>query len=128
STLSINLSVAAALVSMKVMLIDCDPQKTVTDWGEIRTREWPTVARCDLRELKGLLAGARADGYDLVLIDVAGRDDVGQFGLFRMVDYVLVPSAPFNIELRVTKPVRRMVAASGRQSRIVLVKTTDPQA
>lgn len=128
STLSVNLAVAALLAGMKVMLIDCDPQGTVKDWGEMRTREGPTVTVCDLRELPKLLAGAKVDGYDLVLIDVAGRDDAGLFGLFQLVDFVLVPSAPFNIELRKTKAVRRMVAASGKQSRIVLVKTTDPQA
>lgn len=128
STLSINLSVAAVLAGMKVMLIDCDPQKTVADWGEMRQREGPTVVAHDLRGLPSVFAAAKADGYDLVLIDVAGRDDAALFGLFRLVDFVLVPSAPFNIELRVTRPVRRMVAASGRQSRIVLVKTTDPQA
>lgn len=128
STLAINLAVAALLAGMKVMLIDCDPQGTVKDWGEMRTREGPTVLAHDLRNLPKLLAKARSDNYDLVLIDVAGRDDTGLFGLFRLVDFVLVPSAPFNIELRVTRPVRRMVAASGKQSRIVLVKTTDPHA
>ncbi len=45
-----------------------------------------------------------------------------------MADIVLVPTAPFNVELRVTKTVRRMVHSAGRQSRIVLVRTTDPQA
>lgn len=128
STVSINLSVAAVLAGMKVMLIDCDPQGTVRDWGEMRAREAPNVVAHDLRELPASLAAARAGGYDIVLIDVAGRDDAGLFGLFRMVDFVLVPSAPFNIELRVTKAVRRMVAAAGRQSRIALVKTTDPHA
>ncbi len=128
STLSINLGVAALRVGMTVMLIDCDPQGTVRDWGEMRTREGPLVLAHDLRDLPKSIAKAKSDGYDLVLIDVAGRDDAGLFGLFRQVDFVLVPSAPFNIELRVTKPVRRMVAASGKQSRIVLVRTTDPQA
>lgn len=128
STVSINLSVAAVLVGMKVMLIDCDPQGTAKDWGERRTQEGPTVAAHDLRELRASLAAARAGGYDLVLIDVAGRDDAGLFRLFEMVDFVLVPSAPFNIELSVTKPVRRMVAAADRRSRIVLVKTTDPHS
>lgn len=94
----------------------------------MRAREAPNVVAHDLRELPASLAAARAGGYDIVLIDVAGRDDAGLFGLFRMVDFVLVPSAPFNIELRVTKAVRRMVAAAGRQSRIALVKTTDPHA
>lgn len=128
STVAINLSVAAVMAGMKVMLIDCDPQGTVRDWGEMRTSEAPTVVAHDLRELPASLASAGAGGYDLVLIDVAGHDDAGLYGLFRKVDFVLVPSAPFSIELRKTKAVRRMVAASGRQSRIALVKTTDPQA
>lgn len=128
STLAINLAVAAHLAGLKVMLVDCDPQKTVTDWAGLREREEPRVVAHDLRDLPGLFAAARRENYDLVLVDVAGRDNAALYGLFRQVDFVLVPSAPFNVELRVTKTVRRMVDSAGRQSRIVLVRTTDPQA
>lgn len=128
STLAINLAVAAHLSGMKVMLVDCDPQKTVTDWAEMRNQEEPRVVSHELRELAAVFAGARQENYDLVLVDVAGRDNAALFGLFRQVDFVLVPAAPFSIELRVTRTVRRMVDSAGRQSRIVLVRTTDPQA
>ncbi|KFL30293.1 hypothetical protein JP75_17155 [Devosia riboflavina] len=128
STLAINLAVAALLSGRKVLLIDCDPQQTVMDWGEMREREGPTIVAHELRELPTVFAKARQEQYDLVLVDVAGRDNAALFGLFRLVDFVLVPSAPFNVELRVTKTVRRMIDAAGRQSRIVLVRTTDPQA
>lgn len=128
STLAINLAVAAHLAGLKVMLVDCDPQKTVTDWAEMRSQAEPRVVSRALRDLSAVFAEARKEKYDLVLVDVAGRDNAALFGLFRQVDFVLVPSAPFNVELRVTKTVRRMVDSAGRQSRIVLVRTTDPQA
>lgn len=128
STIAINLAVAAHMGGRKVMLIDCDPQKTVMDWAEMRSQEEPRVVSHELRELAAVFAKARSEHYDLVLVDIAGRDNAALFGLFRQADFVLVPAAPFSIELKVTKTVRRMVDRAGRQSRIVLVRTTDPQA
>lgn len=128
STLSINLAVAAYLSGMKVLLIDCDPQRSIMDWAEMREQAEPEVIARELRDLPAVFAKAQRENYDLVLVDVAGRDSAALFGLFRLADFVLVPTAPFNVELRVTKTVRRMVHGAGRQSRIVLVRTTDPQA
>jgi chromosome partitioning protein len=127
STLGINLAVAAYLSGMKVLLIDCDPQRSVMDWAEMRSQTEPKVVAHELRDLPSVFAKARKENYDLVLVDVAGRDNAALYGLFRLADFVLVPTAPFNVELRVTKTVRRMVHGAGRQSRIVLVRTTDPQ-
>lgn len=128
STLSINLAVAAYLSGMKVLLIDCDPQRSIMDWAEMREQAEPKVIARELRDLPAVFAKAQRENYDLVLVDVAGRDSAALFSLFRLADFVLVPTAPFNVELRVTKTVRRMVHGAGRQSRIVLVRTTDPQA
>ncbi len=59
---------------MKVLLIDCDPQRSVMDWAEMREQAEPEVVAHELRDLPAVFAKAQRENYDLVLEDVAGRD------------------------------------------------------
>ena len=128
STIAINIAVAASLAGLRVLLVDTDPQGTTREWGKSRTRDGgPSVVDCSSNQLAAVLESAEKDGYELVIVDVAGHDDVGLVGVFRLSTFVLVPSAPFAEELRVTRTARRIVDAARKKSRICLVKTTGPQ-
>jgi chromosome partitioning protein len=126
--LAINLSVEACDAGFKVCLIDCDPQASASKWAKKRDLPRPIVMPCSLRELPAALAKAEKNGFDIVFVDFAGRDDAGLTAVSHLFSLFLVPAAPFEIELQETKVMRKMISAAGGSSRIVLVRTTGQNA
>jgi len=48
TTLAVHTAVAAHEAGLGVVLIDTDPQKSATAWGEARQEEAPVVATADV--------------------------------------------------------------------------------
>ena len=95
STLAIHLGVEWALRGDRVLLVDCDPQSTLITWGETRAAtgmDAPTVmpAGDNVREAVRKLA----DGWDMVLIDTAGRQSKRLVGALAISDLALMPCRP----------------------------------
>ena len=58
TTLAVHTAVAAYEASLGVVLIDMDPQKSATVWGEARQGEGPVVATADVSDLRRVLDAA----------------------------------------------------------------------
>jgi len=112
STVAMHLAVCACREGKTVALIDLDPQRTVSDWGDVRKErrlealeearangtEPPeddpldgAVVTARAQELPGLLASAKKQGADLVIVDTAGRMDITAAHAMEAADVVLVP-------------------------------------
>ena len=96
STLAVNLAVCAARGGARVLLVDADPQATAMDWVRVRDPErQPSIAGIQMsrpvlhRQLPEL-----SDPFDLVLVDVGGRDDRTLRSALLAADRVLVPLGP----------------------------------
>jgi chromosome partitioning protein len=97
STIAAHLAVAASLQKQTVAVLDLDPQANVASWGERRTNRGTddvTVVRARVQEVPGLLASAREQGADFVIIDTAGRSDISAAQVMEAADIVLIPCRP----------------------------------
>lgn len=69
TTLSIHLTVQAALKKKKVVLCDLDPQGSASAWYSLRKKKNFPLVKATASNLHGALQAARQDQYDFALID-----------------------------------------------------------
>ncbi|WP_140628294.1 AAA family ATPase [Methylibium rhizosphaerae] len=119
STLAVHLAVAAS-VSMKVVLIDADPQATVATWAADRAKHSPFVARAESSTIEQLLASARDEGYDLAIIDCPPHAAPGTAALLRSADHVVIPAQPTMPDLTATARSVALARAAGKQFSFVV--------
>lgn len=95
STLCVNLAVELVARGQRVLVLDADPQGTVTTWGEVRGAsniDKPTVLAVgdNVRQVVGELSR----DWDAVLIDTAGRQSKRLAGALLASDLALMPATP----------------------------------
>lgn len=97
TSLARNLAVAATAGGRRVVLLDLDPQKTLTAWWNSRTADFP-----ELVEAHGTLAATvqalDAAGFDWCVIDTPPA--AGLADIFKVADLVLIPARPSGDDLR----------------------------
>ena len=97
STVTFNLAVWLEMAEAEVLVVDADPQATLTDVAEVRMEEGyePFLNLKDISEL----SRKKLKGYDEVLIDV-GTSDIASMKLaLALADRVVIP-VPVGIALR----------------------------
>lgn len=101
STLSIHLSHAIALVKKRVLLVDADPQGSVSSWAAARDSDSPTpfsvigLARNTIhRDLPDLLTS-----YDHCVIDTPPRVSALARSAILASDLVLIPVQPSSYDV-----------------------------
>ena len=109
STLAAHVAVCAAREGKTVAAIDLDPQRSLDGWGARRTADDLTVVAARVQELGGLLANAKAQKADLVVVDSAGRNDVAAAQLAELSDVVLVPVRPGIYDLEASATTASML-------------------
>ena len=95
STLAVNLAVEAATSGREVLLVDADPQASAAQFVSLRDGGRDNLQAVRLtqatihRQIKDLAAG-----YDLVFIDVGGRDAPVLRSAIGAAETILVPVVP----------------------------------
>lgn len=126
SALAIHLAVCAIRKRKRVALIDLDPQGSVLNWAKRRERAGRTkdealvVVGARAPELGGLLARARAQHADLVLLDSGGRADVTAAHVMAAADVVLIPCRASPLDLDASPETAAEVKRTGRRGFFVL--------
>ncbi len=119
TTLVAHLARAWQLAGKSVILIDLDPQRSLSFWNELREDD-----AFDLREGAGWRAGpdikeARGQA-DVVLVDCPGNaSDLLQAAL-RESDMVVIPCQPSPLDIWATAPILKMATKEKTAARIVL--------
>jgi chromosome partitioning protein len=95
TTIAAALSVEAEKNSVQTLVIDIDPQASITKWGDRREAETPFVVSAQAERLEHLLSEAQKSGADLAVIDTPGKSgDAAALKAARLSDFVLIPTRP----------------------------------
>ena len=99
STIATHLAVCAERDGKKVALFDLDPQASSYKWSQRRKEEQPAVVSATAAALANLLAQAKQQGADLILVDTAGHADASSLHALHHADLVLIPCRPSAADL-----------------------------
>lgn len=111
STLASALAVDAMLRGLRTLVVDADPQGTLTAWAGVAMeegRKLPTVVAMG-DQLRQQLPGLARD-YDVTFIDLPGRIAKRVAGALMVSDLVLLPCGPSNADLWALETTLVMVA------------------
>lgn len=120
TTLAVHLAVLAEAMGHRVVLIDCDPQKSAGDWWRAREAETPVLVEAPAAQLPAILKAARDDGYTLAVIDTAPHANADATAAARAADVALIPCRPSILDLRAIGATVDLVKAVGKPAAVVL--------
>lgn len=103
TTLSGHLAVQAERAGMgPVVLIDCDPQGSLTNWWNLRQDETPVLVQTTLSKLADDLTALRETGVQLVIIDTPPAITWTIVNVVKVADLVVIPVRPSPHDLAAT--------------------------
>lgn len=115
TTTAAHLAVAADLAGAgPVVLIDTDPQGSLTDWWNSREAATPALAAASLAELPAKLAALRDAGVALAVIDTPPAIITAIRDVVALADLVLIPTRPSPHDLRAVGHTVDIAADQGR--------------
>lgn len=123
STLAVNAGVAAACDGLRVLIIDTDldeDQQNCVSWANRRQQANPKVIRCAIGKARAAIAWGRKQGFQLIIVDTAGRDLVHMADLAEHADMLLTPGQASWNDLDATIPLRRLWSHTATPTAIVL--------
>ncbi len=120
TTCAIHMGVLAQASGMKVMFLDLDPQRSLSTWWHSREAETPGLIETDARQLPDLLKAARADGYDLVVIDTPPAVTFDTARIAGLVDLALIPLRPSILDIYAVASTADVVRATKTKALLVL--------
>ena len=120
TTLAVHTAVAAQEAREKVFLIDTDPQKSATVWGNARAAEKPIVVTISASELDKVLRAGAEDEMSLAIIDTAPHTAPDAARIARSVDLVVIPCRPTAFDLAAVSNAVEIVRASKKKAVLVL--------
>ncbi len=123
TTLAISCAVAAMQLGKQVLLIDMDAQGTAETWYQDREAEAPQLVKIVPLDLDRALEGAKANKFDVVIIDTPGRDEPGTAAAIRASDFCLIPCRPSPADMKATPPTIETIKRLNKPSAFVLNQT-----
>ena len=112
STVTFNLGVWLSMAEIDVLLIDSDPQATLTDVSEVRTEEGfqPPIR---VRNRRALTDRSDLKRHTEVLIDVGTANMEAMKKAISLADRIVVPVPPSQADIWSTQRFIRFVETSG---------------
>ena len=114
STLASSLAVAAAEAGEKVVLIDMDPQASLTKWAKMRGKSDIAVEAVAPGKLKAVLSAIAGKGVTLVVLDTPAGETPATEAAARAADLTIIPSRPNAFDLWSSEATRKAVKAMKR--------------
>lgn len=128
TTIAAALSVEAEKNDIQTLVIDIDPQASITKWGERREAETPFIISAQAERLDYLLTEARKSGADFAIIDTPGKSgDAAALKAARLSDFVLIPTRPSAHDIHAISDSID-VALLAKKSPFVLLNAVPPNA
>ena len=120
TTLAVHTAVAATEAGESVVVIDTDPQKSATVWGDARSQEVPIVATAAASELGRVLEAADQERMTLAIVDTAPHAAPDATRIVRAVDLVAIPVRPTAFDIAAAGSAVDIVKAAGVRAVFVL--------
>ena len=128
TTLAGHLAVAAQTAGAgPVVLIDIDPQGSLTDWWNLRQSTTPLFARATAGRLAAGIDRIRELGVKLLIIDTPPAITGAIVDAIGLADFVLVPARPSPHDLRAAGATVEIVERLGKPMAFV-VNAATPRA
>jgi len=113
TTIASNLAVIRAAQGRRVLLVDADEQRSISDWAEHRESlgiqtPWTTVQLLGAAVRLQLVKMAK--DYDDVIVDTGGRDTTSQRSALTVADIFLAPFQPRSLDVWTVGKVSSLLA------------------
>jgi len=101
TTLAVNLAVLRAGRDREVLLLDADPQRSMSFWASIRDQGMPDLSLTCLQKTGDLRSAVQnlAPKFDDLIIDTGGRDSEELRSALLVADCLLIPIKPSQYDL-----------------------------
>lgn len=115
TTLAAHLAIAAeAAGDGPAVLIDADPQGSLSAWWNVREAQIPALAPTTIGDLPAKLAALAAAGYALAVVDTPPAITEAIGAVVRSADLVLIPTRPSPHDLRAVGSTVDLVRAADK--------------
>ena len=119
TTLAVHLAAAAAARG-RVLLMDVDPQGSAMEWANRRGDKAPDVTAAHPATIGKEIERAKAEGYDLVILDTAPHADHVALQAARAADMVVVPCRPATFDIAAISATLDLCKLANKHSVVVL--------
>ncbi len=128
TTLSGHLAVQAQMAGAgPVVLIDIDPQGSLSDWWNERQAEFPAFAQTTVARLAADLEMLRQQGFKMAVIDTPPAITVAIQSVIQVAELIVVPTRPSPHDLRAVGATVDLCDRAGKPL-IFVVNAATPKA
>ncbi|WP_372769508.1 AAA family ATPase [Pseudoalteromonas sp.] len=102
SCLAQNVAVYLTLQNFTVLIVDCDPQRTSSDWIQARNTN-PQLPCINCVQLYGKIRNdllSLENHYDYVIVDCGGQDNLALRAAMSVADHTIIPLRPKRRDLK----------------------------
>lgn len=95
-----------------VLLVDCDPQRTTSDWIQVRNSD-PSLSSIICIQLYGKIRNellSLHQHYDYIIVDCGGLDNLALRATMSVVDHVIIPLRPKRRDLKSMPSIEDMLS------------------
>ncbi|WP_448565826.1 AAA family ATPase [Thalassotalea ganghwensis] len=95
-----------------VLMVDCDPQRTTSDWIQARNAD-PSLPAINCIQLYGKIRNdllSLNQHYDYVIVDCGGQDNLALRAAMSVADHVIIPLRPKRRDLKTVPHMEDMLS------------------
>lgn len=95
-----------------VLMVDCDPQRTTSDWIQARNTD-PALPAINCIQLYGKIRNdllSLNQHYDYVIVDCGGQDNLALRAAMSVADHVVIPLRPKRRDLKTVPHMEDMLS------------------
>lgn len=120
STIASSLAVAAAEAGEKVIVVDMDPQASLTRWAATRKDKNVGVTSVSPGKLPSALSAMAKAGVTLVVLDTPGTDSIASASAMKAADLCIIPARPNVFDLWASETTRKQLRAMRKEYAFLL--------
>jgi chromosome partitioning protein len=120
TTTAIELGFAAHAAGFPTAIIDLDPQGTAAKWGDRREADGPSVIGGQASRLSVILDTARANGAELVIIDIPPSAEAIALQAAKVSDFILIPTRAGGFDIEAIQTTLEMAEFAKRPAAVVV--------
>jgi chromosome partitioning protein len=127
TTVTLDLSVAAAAQGLFSAVLDTDPQGTASKWMDVRGSESPIVLSTHAVRLGPTIEQAKKQGINFVVIDTPPYSSMEAAEAAKRADLVLVPIEPHLFSLETAVKTANLLKIAGAYPAVYLINKAPVQ-